>query len=143
MVYGMEDLLRDCSILAERLKDKRFDQVLAIAKGGLFPAALLMQKLGIKKLSVMGVSNYGGPDNNIRLNRPELDYFHGFDFGRTLVVDDLSDSGRTLAYVVQLLQRAEVTTATLHVKKGTIFVPDYYVSEVEGWVTYFWEQNEH
>ena len=138
MVYGMEELLRDCSILAERLKNEKFDQILAIAKGGLFPAAVMMQKLGIKKLSVMGVSNYGGPDGKVRLTRPELDYFHGTDSGRTLVLDDLSDSGRTLAYVVQLLQKAEVVTATLHIKKGTVFVPDYYVSEVTGWVTYFW-----
>ena len=57
--------------------------------------------------------------------------------GKTLVVDDISDSGKTLKRFGPL----GVCTATIHVVPGTLFVPDVWALErpKSSWVVYPWE----
>lgn len=59
---------------------------------------------------------------------------------RVLLVDDVSDSGRTLAHVLQLLDAggAEVRTACLYVKPRTILTPDYFWRATEKWIMFPW-----
>lgn len=57
-----------------------------------------------------------------------------------LFVDDISDEGKTLSYYSTL--SLCYATATLHIKRGTIFKPDFYAREIEDreiWVVYPWE----
>ena len=59
---------------------------------------------------------------------------------RILVVDDVSDSGHTLALVVGMLgeEAAEVRSATLYTKPRTVLVPDYTWRETDGWIIFPW-----
>ena len=56
-----------------------------------------------------------------------------------LVVDDISDSGRTLKYFGPL----SVCTATIHKVPNTVYVPDIWVfeREVDSWIVYPWERS--
>ena len=89
--------------------------IYGISRGGLVPAVTLSHKLG-------GIPVTFNP---------------GEDF--VLFIDDISDEGKSLTYY-STLSRC-YTTATLFVKKGTEFVPDFYVNEVDRdvWVCFPWE----
>jgi len=59
---------------------------------------------------------------------------------RVLVVDDVSDSGRTLSMVVTLLERtgAEVRSVCLYTKPGTMLEPDFAWKSTDRWIDFPW-----
>lgn len=70
---------------------------------------------------------------------PELDMAY-LDGRRVLLVDDVADSGRTLALAVQLLQEkgAEVRSVTIYTKPSTIIQPDYAWKDTDLWINFPW-----
>jgi hypothetical protein len=62
------------------------------------------------------------------------------DAKRVLLVDDVSDSGRTLAMVVKLIEAsgAEVRTACLYTKPRTVLEPDFFWRRTARWITFPW-----
>lgn len=121
-------------------------KIITIARGGLVIATLLSHKIGIKDVFVLNTSSYQGTK---KLNSPRI----SFKFSRALesylkdkvvvIVDDISDSGETLAIVesyVKKLKPKVVKTATLHFKeKLSKFKPSFYCKTTEKWVVYPWE----
>ena len=87
--------------LAQEVADSGFqpDLILAIARGGLFPAGSLGYALSVKNLYVMNLEFYSGVDQ--RLDVPVMlpPYLDKFDLtdARILVVDDVADTGHTLS----------------------------------------------
>jgi hypoxanthine phosphoribosyltransferase len=60
---------------------------------------------------------------------------------RVLLVDDVSDSGRTLSMVLQLLRSttgAEVRSVVLYTKPGTIQPADYTWRVTDRWIDFPW-----
>jgi hypothetical protein len=59
---------------------------------------------------------------------------------KVLLADDVSDSGRTLAMVVELLSAAgaEVKTVVLYTKPGTVHEPDYSWRRTPRWIAFPW-----
>lgn len=57
---------------------------------------------------------------------------------KTIVVDDVSDSGLTLKSIHNI---NKYTTATLFIKEGTAFLPNIYtrITKRKIWIVYFWE----
>ena len=57
-----------------------------------------------------------------------------------LVVDDVADSGRTLALVLELLRDAgaEARSAVLYSKPGSVMTPDYVWRETDRWIVFPW-----
>jgi hypoxanthine phosphoribosyltransferase len=116
--------------------------VVAIARGGLLPAGAIAYGLGIKNCGALNVEFYTGIGTVLdapELLPPELDmtYLGG---KRVLLVDDVADSGRTLALAVKLLadQGAIVRSATIYTKPGTIVVPDYAWKDTPLWIDFPW-----
>ncbi|HOT32900.1 MAG TPA: phosphoribosyltransferase family protein, partial [Rhodoglobus sp.] len=62
------------------------------------------------------------------------------DGKKVLLVDDVSDSGRTLDMVVTLLEGmgAEVRTVVLYTKPGTVHEPAYTWRRTAQWITFPW-----
>jgi hypoxanthine phosphoribosyltransferase len=60
-------------------------------------------------------------------------------YGNILIVDEISDTGKTLK---QWQHKKYITAATLHIKKGTMVVPDYWIAEYpkDIWIIYPWEE---
>jgi xanthine phosphoribosyltransferase len=104
-------LHRDVSLLAELLRDKGpFSRIVAIARGGLVPAALLSRMLDQRLVDTVCISSYD--DKQQREGEPIL--LKGLDVtdggAGWLVVDDLADSGKTLRKVRELLPAAHIAT---------------------------------
>jgi hypoxanthine phosphoribosyltransferase len=118
------------------------DIVVAVARGGLTVAGALSYALGVKNCGAINVEFYTGIGTVLdapELLPPELDmeYLGG---RRVLLVDDVADSGRTLALAVRLLKErgADVRSATIYTKPGSIQMPDYSWRETSLWIDFPW-----
>jgi uncharacterized protein len=118
------------------------DVVIAIARGGLLLAGAIAYALDVKSCGSLNVEFYTGPHSRLPkpvvlpplLDEPSL-------VGkRILLVDDVSDSGRTLSMVVDLLAAigAEVKTVVLYTKPGTVHVPDFCWRKTDRWIAFPW-----
>jgi uncharacterized protein len=116
--------------------------VVAIARGGLLPAGAISYALGVKNCGALNVEFYTGIGTVLdapEVLPPALDvaYLAG---RRVLLVDDVADSGRTLALAVALLRGrgAEVRSVTVYRKPGSIATPDYSWRETSLWIDFPW-----
>ena len=85
---------------------EEFDMIVAIANGGLLPAALLHERLGLE-VNVLRI-NWRAPDNTPRGPAPRLLREPDFDFAgkRLILADDRIKSGATIAFAKQVLSAA-------------------------------------
>ena len=112
----------------------RFDSLLCLARGGLRVGDVISRVFGVP-LAILATSSYrdaGGTEQG-RLDIAEFISSTGGELqGNLLLVDDLVDSGVTLAKVVEHLRRrypalGEVRTAVLWYKALSVAKPDYFV----------------
>lgn len=130
--------------LAQTIWDDGFrpDAIVAIARGGLTLAGALGYALDVKMLGSLNVEFYTGVEERLDepvLLPPTLDRA-ALEGRRVLLVDDVSDSGRTLALVLQLLRAGggEVRTVCLYSKPGTVQQPDYVWRTTDRWIMVPW-----
>jgi hypoxanthine phosphoribosyltransferase len=141
-VVSWSDLDRLVGALAARLVDAPYDVMLAITRGGLVPAGMLAYRLGMRDILVAAVAFYddeGKPGEHPTFFQfPADPLLHG---RRVLVVDEVWDTGTTIAAVVERVRQAGgiPTTAVLHYKperSRVALVPDHHVVETDRWVVY-------
>lgn len=131
-----QDMHRDARALAALLRHKgAFDGIVAIARGGLVPAAILARELDIKLVETVCISSYdhrSQGDMEILKTLAE-------DGKRWLVVDDLVDSGATAKVVRAMLPGCHY--ATLYAKPDGADLADSYVRHLEQhvWLVFPWE----
>jgi hypoxanthine phosphoribosyltransferase len=130
--------------LAGQVADSGFrpDLILAIARGGLFPAGSLGYALSVKNLYVMNLEFYSGVDE--RLDVPVMlpPYLDKFDLNdaRILIVDDVADTGHTLKAVFEFCQEvvAESKTAVLYEKPHSLVKCDFIWKKTSQWINFPW-----
>ena len=118
------------------------DVIVAVARGGLVLAGAISYALDTKMCGSINVEFYTGVDERLPepvLLPPTLDA-PALAGKRVLVVDDVSDSGRTLALVRDLLAEvaSEVRTVCLYSKPQTILEPDFTWKRTSQWITFPW-----
>lgn len=130
--------------LATRVTESGFQPniIIAIARGGMIPAGALTYALGVKLTDAINVEFYTDVAQTLPdpiLLAPLLDTASIMD-QRLLVVDDVADSGRTLALVMKLLRGfgAEVRSAVLYAKSTTVIKPDYVWKHTDEWIVFPW-----
>ena len=116
--------------------------VIAIARGGLLLAGAIAYALDVKSCGALNVEFYSGVNERLpapimlppMLDEPSL------AGKRVLLVDDVSDSGRTLAMVVELLRAAgaDVRSVCLYSKPGTALEPDFTWRRTSRWIAFPW-----
>jgi hypoxanthine phosphoribosyltransferase len=130
--------------LAQAVADSGFapDVVVAVARGGLPVGGAMSYALGTKAVGTLNVEFYTGVDE--RLAEPQVlpplldtDALAGL---RALVVDDVADTGETLALVQRLIAAHcdEARTAVLYAKSRSIVDPDYVWRRTDRWITFPW-----
>lgn len=135
---------QSCRELAQQIVDSDFEPeiLIAIARGGLVPGGGLSYALGIKLTDAINVEFYTDveetlPDPVLLAPLLDTDSIRG---KRLLVVDDVADSGRTLALVLDLLREhgAETRSAVLYAKSASVVEPDYVWRRTDEWIVFPW-----
>lgn len=137
----------DIDVLASNIIN--IDAIIGVGRGGLIPATLLSYKLDVKVISNFQLQSYDDryiPEAFKLWQAPEDHFVSTFSGNKTiLVVDDLSDRGKTLNFIKHYFAHKKVNLrfATLYIKTGTSFIPNLYVREysTEEWLVFPWEHD--
>lgn len=129
-----------------------FDSLLCLARGGL-RAGDVLSRLFEQPLGILTVSSYRDAQGTRRGElhiASAISSVQGEPQGRVLLVDDLADSGATLAGVVRYLREryrsiTELRTAVIWLKGCSGFRPDYVVSTLPDspWIHQPFERYDH
>lgn len=141
-IVSWDDLDALVGVIAERLAGRTFDVLLAITRGGMVPAGMLAYRLGLRDILVAAVEYYDdtgkpGPHPTF-FQFPADPLLRG---RRVLIVDEVWDSGTTIAAVTERVRQAggDPVTAVLHYKPThsvVAGVPDVSAVETDAWVVY-------
>ena len=135
-----DQLQNDCRALAWKLLDVRNDweKIVAIARGGLMPAAIIARELNIRVVDTVCISSYtlrSQGDSLDVLKRPDLADMNE----RWLIIDDLVDTGRTAGAVKNMFPG--IHFATVYAKPEGRPLVDTFITEVsqETWILFPWD----
>lgn len=135
-----------CEGLASLVSASGFrpDAIVGVSRGGLVPARLLSDILGVGELYTIRVAFYIGPGKAAPEPKILQPLAERLDGKKVLLVDDVSDTGKSLAAAKKHVQEmgADVKVATLHFKPHSGFRPDFFVAETVAWIVYPWERHE-
>lgn len=132
-----EQLQRDCRSLAWRLVDRPWDRIIGIARGGLVPAAIIARELDVRYVDTVCLSSYCLNEQGELSVLKNLDL--SGDLSRTLIVDDLVDTGCTASWIRQ--RAKDAWFVTIYAKPvGRPFVDDC-VTEFsqDTWILFPWD----
>jgi len=114
------------------------DVIVALARGGWFAGRMMCDFLGINDLIRLKVEHYVGTacvGDECRIKYPIVEEMvHG---KRALIIDDISDTGKSLQYSVNYVKEfgpTEVKTGALQLLFTSEFTPDYYAEYLEDWI---------
>jgi|TARA_R100000501_G_C2631216_1_gene127164 hypoxanthine phosphoribosyltransferase len=102
--------------LVTKIDQKNYKNIFGIPRGGLIPAVMLSYELEIPLINRI---------NDIT--------------DKTLIVDDISDTGNTLISLIKKLD-FKPDIATIHYHNNTKVVPNYtLIEKTDNWIVYPWE----
>ena len=133
-----DQIQKDAALLAELLaRQGRWQGIVAVARGGLVPAALVSRSLDIRRIETVSAVTYDGD----RIGEPELLKFPtaAGDGSGWLVIDDLVDTGTTMRIIREILPKAYV--GVLYAKPAGRPLADSFVREFpqDSWIDFPWE----
>ena len=117
------------------------DFIIGLSRGGNVPATILSHSFNVPcRIFSVSFRDFEECDDMTKW----FDWIHIFN-KKTLIVDDINDSGRTLQYIKDTYNtRSNVKFATLVHNHSSSFNVDYYgmainKAEKDVWVTFPWE----
>ena len=125
--------------LSERLLPaSQWKGIIAVSRGGLFPAAVLARELGLRHIETVCIASYH--DHN---NQGELQVLHAAQAPNGgegfIVVDDLVDTGNTARAIRQMYPNAKFVTVFAK-PAGAELVDDYVIDIPQNtWIEQPWD----
>jgi len=147
LVLAWEDVFRGVRELAQKIYLSKYvaDVIIGVFRNGWIVGRLLGDLLGVEEIGGIGIKFYRGigetRERPLVISGPTINVRDQ----KVLLVDDVSDSGRTLQTAIDLVRlygAKEIRTATLYIKKRTMLVPDYYNDSTDKWIVFPWEYGE-
>ena len=145
IVISWPELHRDTRVLCHALIQKGpFKGIIAVARGGMIPAALVARELEIRLVDTICASSYEdmeGTGEGAQIMRSEVKLLKGVDHDGEgyLLIDDLVDTGNTARIIRKLLPKAYF--ATLYAKPMGREVVDLCVKQFsqDKWIYFPWD----
>ena len=143
LYISWSEAIKLCYELAEKIlkSNSDFDVIVAISRGGLIPARIISDTLGLYDLYVInsrfwGIGGMVFPEPIIKVPQTL-----NVKDKNVLVVDEVVDTGKTMLKAMEVLKEfgaKDIKTATLHYKVRSIITPDFYVKKLKKWVWIFY-----
>lgn len=136
---------RDARALAWRLADKGpFEAIVCITRGGLVPAAIVARELDIRMIESVCIASYHDYKSQGELHvlkdiAPSVKAIGDGQGKGVLVVDDLTDTGKTARVVRGMLPNAHF--ATVYAKPQGVPTVETFITEVsqDTWIYFPWD----
>ena len=140
---------RDARALAWRLADKGpngapFEAIVCITRGGLVPAAIVSRELNLRLIETVCIASYHDYDSQGQLQvlkdiAPSIKAIGDGQGRGVLVIDDLTDTGKTAKIVRAMLPNAHF--ATVYAKPQGVPTVDTFITEVsqDTWIYFPWD----
>lgn len=139
--YGYEEFLGDMKKLVGLMGNYRPEALVAVTRGGMTMAHLLAEYYGIRKIYTVSSVFYEGTQRLEGVRLSNIPHIEGV--GEVLIIDEIVDSGKSLAKVTEVLSFAHpeivFKTAVLFHKEDAELRANYYVRSADEWVEFFWE----
>ena len=132
------------------LSNIQIDSILGLSRGGLIPAVMIANQLGVSRVYSYGLRSYSN-----KTGGDVMTYQHcgagDISGEHVLIVDDISDRGESLGYVknqltMKLFDQSDINfhTCTVCKKPHTNFEPTWngLVVDNDEWVIFPWESDE-
>ncbi len=148
MRLSWEDVNEMVWDVACRLKEDGYDPdvIIAVARGGLVPARILADYLQKKYICTLQMAHWSDDDEltddpNLVYPLPEID----LSGKKVLVVDDISDEGRTMQKVYGYIKDkvSEIRTFDLVTKPKSVTVANYCPRVLDDWRWVFFPWSIH
>ena len=134
---------RDARALAWRISgaDRQWRGIVCITRGGLVPAAIVSRELNIRLIETVCVASY-----HDYKNQGEMSVLKEISSGLlssggedVLIIDDLTDTGKTAEIVRSMLPKAHF--ATVYAKPKGMPLVDTFITEVsqDTWIFFPWD----
>lgn len=123
----------------------KFDRLIALAKGGTTISRAIADLCGIQELSSIQIEFYTGIETTARTPVITQSLPIKIKDERVLIVDDVADSGETLALATNYLNQhgaSLIKSATLVTKSWTKPRPDFSCLDSDAWIIFPWETRE-
>ena len=118
------------------------DLILAIARGGLFPAGILGYALSVKNIYLINVEYYTGVEERLPMPvaLPPVPELVDLEDMSVLIADDVADTGHTLAFVHDFCRDrvGSVRTAVLYQKPQSVIDCEYVWRRTDRWIDFPW-----
>lgn len=134
-----------------RHSTERFDVMIVVPRGAYYPANIISRELGFAATDLVHACILSYRTNSTDRNEFKLGQMPTAEQvakKNVLVIDEVCDTGHTLAFLSYYLQKAGaslVRTGVLHhkpEKNETDFLPDWVVETTNQWIVYPWETHE-
>ena len=132
--------------LCEKIRENGFkpDVIIGVSRGGWSPARVISDILENPNIANIKVEFYKGVYKTT--DEPVITQPISVQIKdkRILIVDDVSDTGKTLKLLNYELskQTRKIKTVTVYSKPWTCFTPDFYAKSTNAWIIFPWERFE-
>ena len=136
---GWEEIHRHTKELCQKLKTKgKYNKIVAVSRGGLIPAGIIAYELDIRNNEAINFSSYDDSQHQLSDEKIKISANIGIVDEKTLIVDDLSDTGRTFKILRQIYPSA--TYVTVYAKEQGASQVDIHALDLPNqWVVFPWD----
>lgn len=130
---------QDVKNLCKKIKqtNREYNKIVAISRGGLIPSGIISYELNIRNSRVVNIISYNNEKQSKleKIDNPEI---IGEVNEKTLIIDDLSDTGQTFQIMRQNFPKG--TYIAVYTKEKGKHLPDIYEKEMPNkWLVFPWD----
>lgn len=143
--YTFSDVYLAVERMAKKFMEQKikFDSIVCVGRGGMFPARLFSDMLGVKSIQYVDI-HYSTNDAQGDVEYDDI----RISGGRALIVDDIYDTGRTFDVISGYMRKDDIfyTIVTKNivsnfVEQGVLVSSLYLPTEI--WAVFPWEAYEY
>ncbi|BFI75128.1 phosphoribosyltransferase [Sulfurisphaera ohwakuensis] len=147
-VVKWEEVVDWSTQLAEKIKESKYDPdiIIAIARGGLVPARIVADVLGVIDILSIKIEHWVETASHTPEAKVKYPFKVDLQGKKVLIIDDITDTGDSVElakkYVKENFGPIEIRTATMQIIEASAKIkPDYYAMVIKDWYWFMYPWN--